>query len=182
MNKVMHTLGMVLISIGIIVLIRGIGDDDGGTAPIFIGVIIAVLGGKIVQKYTRILQGKGPTPANKGKPAPYTTKRCQNEACEATIPLAADFCPECCKKQKENAPTCCGGINSAAEARSYFADERRRAKSAGCTQYTWRSTKDGAVCERCANNDGHIFSYDEEPEGGHAGARAKCRCYPEPIL
>lgn len=116
-----------------------------------------------------------------GKPGEYTTKRCP--ACCETIPLAAQFCEHCGKKQREGDSTCSGNEDlTAAQARSFFAGERANAKKIGSTQYIWRSCKDGARCERCANNDGHVFSWDEEPQGGHAGAKARCRCYPEAII
>lgn len=116
-----------------------------------------------------------------GKPDQYTTKR--SPACCETIPISAQFCEHCGKKQREGDSTCSGNESlTGAQARSSFASDQANAKKLGSTQYIWRSIRDGAHCERCANNDGHIFSWDEEPPGGHAGAKARCRRYPEPII
>jgi len=116
----------------------------------------------------------------KGKPATWTTKNCPE--CEERIPLAAEKCEHCDKKQRAGDSTCSGGVNTAAEGRSFFAEERRNAKKVKSPGYIWRTAEDGGVCERCAANNGHQFSWDEEPPGGHAGAKARCRCYPETIL
>lgn len=80
------------------------------------------------------------------------------------------------------ADTCTGGVNTAAQGRKDFSEARCNAKKVGSTHYIWRSVHDGARCERCANNDGRKFSWDKEPPGGHAGAAARCRCYPEAII
>lgn len=116
----------------------------------------------------------------KGGAAKFTTKKCPE--CDATLPLDAEVCPECEAKQKKGDSTCGSGVTSTKNARSYFAEERRRAKSAGCKEYIWRTAKDGAVCERCRSMEGKRVSWDEEPTGGHAGAVARCRCYPEPVI
>jgi hypothetical protein len=116
----------------------------------------------------------------KGKPAAFSTKNCPE--CGERIPLAAVRCEHCGKKQKADDSTCSGGVVTAAEGRSDFAESRRKVKGIKSPGYIWRTAQDGAVCERCANNNGHKFSWDEEPPGGHAGAKARCRCYPEPIL
>lgn len=52
-----------------------------------------------------------------GKPGEYTTKRCP--ACYETIPLSAQFCEHCGKKQREGDSTCSGDENlTAAQARA----------------------------------------------------------------
>lgn len=70
---------------------------------------------------------------------------------------------------------------SASKAQANFNSARNKAKKVGSFYYIWRSSRDGAVCERCRANDGKKFSWDAEPKGGHAGAKARCRCYPEAI-
>lgn len=150
---------------------------DGKNAVIVIGALAIIAGIGLLSRRAR-----GNERAIKsGKPGAYTTKRCP--ACCETIPLEAQFCEHCGKKQREGDSTCSGNVSlTAAQARSFFAGERANAKKLGSTHYIWRSCKDGARCERCANNDGHVFAWDEEPEGGHAGAKARCRCYPEAVL
>jgi hypothetical protein len=155
-------------------------NKEGATAVLMIGVLMVFMG--IVLFFAK---GKKATfnpslPVKSGKPAGYSTKNCPE--CETRMPLGATICPDCEQTQKKNDSTCSGGVETAAEARSSFAEARRRAKQVGSPGYIWRSAEDGAVCERCANNNGHQFSWDEEPPGGHAGARARCRCYPEPII
>lgn len=112
--------------------------------------------------------------------ATWSTKNCPE--CDAHIPLDSEQCGQCGKKQTAGDSTCSGGADREAQDKSWFAQERRRAKRVGSPGYIWRTCRDGAVCERCAANDGHEFSWDVEPRGGHAGARARCRCYPEPIV
>lgn len=117
----------------------------------------------------------------KQKPGSYTTRDCPY--CDERMPLDAKFCPSCGRKMKSEDSTCGTGSGiSAKEARSSFAAERRQAKALGSEYYIWRTCGDGAVCERCRLNDGQKFSWDVEPKGGHAGARARCRCYPEAVI
>ncbi len=123
--------------------------------------------------------------ADEGRTAPaigesWSTKNCPE--CYEHIPSDAERCDHCGKKQKANDSTCSGGVETAAKAKSYFAQERRNAKKVGSPGYIWRTGRDGAVCERCAANEGRTFSWDTEPPGGHAGAKARCRCYPETII
>ena len=110
----------------------------------------------------------------------YTTKNCPG--CGERIPLDCAQCEYCEKKQKNGDTTCSGGVESSARARSHFLSERQKATRVGSKGYIWRTAQDGAVCERCAANNGKEFSWDKEPEGGHAGATARCRCYPEPLI
>lgn len=116
----------------------------------------------------------------KGSKTKFSTKKCPE--CDATLSLDAEACPKCEAKQKKGDSTCGSGVTSAKDARSYFADERRKAKSADSKEYIWRTAKDGAVCERCRSMEGKKVSWDEEPQGGHAGAVARCRCYPEAVI
>ena len=114
-----------------------------------------------------------------GKPGTYGTKNCPK--CGKRIALYAQTCPKCGKAQKANDSTCSGGVNPAAQARSDFIRKRKNAKKIASPGYIWRTAGDGAVCERCAANEGREFSWDQGPPGGHAGAKARCRCHPEMI-
>lgn len=149
--------------------------EKGATGIMVIGGLLALSGGVLLRtpKKTGLL-------VKKGKPCSYSTKNCPE--CEERIPLDAEICPACGETQKASDSTCSGGVNTAAQGRSDFAEERRNAKRIDSPGYIWRTAEDGAVCERCANNNGHKFSWDEEPSGGHAGAKARCRCYPETIV
>ncbi|EGW50710.1 hypothetical protein HMPREF1022_02271 [Desulfovibrio sp. 6_1_46AFAA] len=182
LKRIMAWIFIVLgVLLGLISIFPAAGTQtgEGAKAVLIIGILMVVAG-------IALLCGKGKNEyfpvagVKKGKPAPYSTKNCPE--CDARLPLKVNVCPECGQKQKDNNSTCSGGVSTAAEARSVFAQEKRNAKSVDSPGYIWRSIVDGTVCERCANNNGHRFSWDEEPPGGHAGAKARCRCYPETII
>ena len=111
---------------------------------------------------------------------PYSSKKCPE--CYTSIHLEVAVCEKCGKKQIENDSTCAGGVTSARDAQAYFTQERAKAKQIDSPGYIWRTSMDGSVCERCASKEGRAFSWDKEPPGGHAGAKARCTCYPEPIM
>lgn len=154
--------------------------DDPRLVIFIIGGLFCTAGVGLLQKKKQSAFGSRVGEAKKGKPAGYSTKNCPE--CEEHLPLNAEVCPKCERKQKKNDSTCSGGVNTAAQGRSDFTQERRRAKSVDSPGYIWRTAQDGSVCERCAANNGYKFSWDEEPSGGHAGAKTRCRCYPEPII
>lgn len=170
---------------GILFILLGIVAPDGtdtyaeGKKAVIIIGMVAIIAGLSIRFYAPMRKDR--FAIKHGKPGEYSTKMCP--ACYKTIALEAQFCEHCGKKQCEGASTCCGNEElTETQARSFFAGERANARKVGSTHYIWRSIRDGARCERCANNDSHVFSWDEEPPGGHAGARARCRCYPEAIL
>lgn len=159
---------------------EGESAEQGATAIMVIGVLLALAGIVLLRGKRKSANYAPALPVKSGKPAGYSTKNCPE--CEERLPLDAESCPECGKKQREDDCTCSGGVESAAKARSYFAKERSNAKKVKSPGYIWRTAGDGSVCERCAANNGHEFSWDKEPPGGHAGAKARCRCYPETIV
>jgi len=164
-----------LLALATFIPTEGAQAEEGAKVVMFLGFLTIFIG--IMLFRVGVKRHHAPTlPVKDGKPAPYTTKQCPE--CGERIALDAETCPECEKKQKPDASTCGG---KGAEEKGYFARERSNAKKAGCTHYYWRAGQSDP-CERCANNDGHKFAYDEELSGGHAGARAGCRCYPEAII
>ena len=166
---------------GLIVIVGFSGHKGKETETItmvlvFVGIMLIVGGWRLYKQNKKI--GKKPTYSlesfQTSSARGYSTKNCPE--CDERLPLDAVTCEFCGKKQKLGDSTCSGGVDTAAAGRSSFAGER------GSTHYIWRSVHDGARCERCANNDGRKFSWDKEPPGGHAGAAARCRCYPEAII
>jgi hypothetical protein len=71
-----------------------------------------------------------------------------------------------------------------------------RQKSAGITEYIWRTAKDQRVVGRPAGlfpvgnpkhmnhyeREGKTFRWDKPPPDGHPGMAIQCRCYAEPII
>lgn len=57
-----------------------------------------------------------------------------------------------------------------------------RAKSAGLTEYIWRTSNDNAVRESHAALNGLKFRYDDPPEPGNPGDDYQCRCHAEPVF
>ncbi len=62
------------------------------------------------------------------------------------------------------------------------ASEMARAVKLGCTDYIWRTARDGGVCPRCEDNADQVFRYDRPPPGGHPGTVPGCRCYAEAVI
>ena len=164
---------LCVLSVGVIVSI-----PERKQVPISMLVLIMLSGITALVGWTSLKKYKVDEVAA-GKARTYGTKNCPG--CKERIPLRAEICPECGKKQKANDSTCSGGANTATQAKSGFVEKRGKAKKARSPGYIWRTARDGAVCERCAANEGLKFSWAKEPPGGHAGAKARCRCYPEPI-
>jgi SPP1 gp7 family putative phage head morphogenesis protein len=55
-----------------------------------------------------------------------------------------------------------------------------RQKAVGLDGYIWRTAKDERVRPYHAEREGERFSWDDPPEGGHAGTEVNCRCWAEP--
>lgn len=146
----------------------------------FLGLVIAALGVLLLR---RGLAGRARPMSAAAAPAaiplPYYTRNCP--FCGRRLGLKAEKCPDCRRRLPDDA-TCSAGDADAGAAGAAFAAAREAALAAGSTGYVWRAAHDGAACERCANNDGHVFLWEQEPIGGHAGARPRCRCRPEPVF
>jgi hypothetical protein len=176
--------GWALIVFGVLIFFAGLqakaeASEASSLAVGIIGVLIAYGGWRLLRPQ-KSKNFSSQSLIKSSKPGEYSTKNCP--ACEKRIPVGAKSCEHCGKKQKDSDSTCSAGMNTAGDSRSEFAGERSQAKKVGSTHYIWRSARDGAVCERCANNDGRKFAWNDEPPGGHAGAKARCRCYPEPVI
>jgi SPP1 gp7 family putative phage head morphogenesis protein len=50
------------------------------------------------------------------------------------------------------------------------------------THYIWRTRRDGKVRSAHAEREGQIFSWGDQPEGGHPGEGYNCRCTAEPYF
>ena len=65
---------------------------------------------------------------------------------------------------------------------------QERQRSAGVTQYIWRTSNDERVRDRHADLDGQTFSWDDPPEVSddgrreHPGGDYQCRCIAEPVI
>ena len=60
--------------------------------------------------------------------------------------------------------------------------QRDRLTSAGLGQYRWRTVGDDRVREAHREREGKVFSWSQEPAGGHPGEDFNCRCVAEPVL
>ena len=145
----------------------------------FLGLVILALGVLMLRRGLAERPRQERPAAAAPQPLPYYTRNCP--FCGRRLGLKEEKCPVCRRKMPSGI-TCSAGDADAAAAAAAFAVAREAALAQGSTSYVWRAVRDDATCERCANNDGHIFHWDQEPIGGHAGARARCRCRPEPIF
>lgn len=176
--------GAALLYVGVF---SGIFALDAGTgyAVAALGVGVAGLGALLLRRaLSASREAAGPDSqdaAGRGAaiPLPHYTRNCP--ACGARMGLKVARCPACGRRVPGDGATCSAGERSADEAAAAFAATRQEALAARSPGYVWRAVRDERTCERCANNDGHTFLWDQEPIGGHAGARARCRCRPEPL-
>lgn len=145
----------------------------------FLGLVIIALGVLLLRR--GLLEGPSPKrrPDGAPQPLPYYTRNCP--FCGRRLGLKEEKCPGC-RRRLPAGETCSAGDADAAAAEGAFAAARDAALAGGSSGYIWRALRDEATCERCANNDGHLFLWEQEPIGGHAGARARCRCRPEPVF
>lgn len=65
--------------------------------------------------------------------------------------------------------------------------DRQRALSIGVTEFEWRTTGDGAVCEHCRPLNRKRFSYANPPAIGFPGehdcpGQGYCRCWASPVI
>ena len=144
----------------------------------FLGLVIVALGVLLLRRALAARVTAPPRPAAAPGPLPFYTRNCP--FCGRRLGLKTDKCPDCRRRLPEDG-TCSAGAPDAGAAAS-FAAAREAAIARGSTGYVWRAVRDEATCERCANNDGHVFAWEREPIGGHAGARPRCRCHPEPVF
>lgn len=144
----------------------------------FLGLVILALGMLMLRRGLAERPRKERPAAAAPQPLPYYTRNCP--FCGRRLGLKEEKCPGCRRKMPPGT-TCSAGEADAGAAEAHFAAARDAALAQGSISYVWRAVRDDATCERCANNDGHVFQWDQEPIGGHAGARARCRCRPEPI-
>ncbi|MBD5647397.1 MAG: hypothetical protein HDQ89_07180 [Desulfovibrio sp.] len=145
----------------------------------FLGLVILALGVLMLRRGLAERPRRERPAATAPQPLPYYTRNCP--FCGRRLGLKEEKCPAC-RRKLPSGTTCSAGDDDAPAAEATFAAAREAAQAHGSTSYVWRSVRDDATCERCANNDGHIFQWEQEPIGGHAGARARCRCRPEPIF
>lgn len=145
----------------------------------FLGLVILALGVLMLRRGLAERPRKERPAATAPQPLPYYTRNCP--FCGRRLGLKEEKCPACRRKMPRGT-TCSAGEADAGAAEAHFAAAREAALAQGSTSYVWRAVRDDVTCERCANNDGHVFQWDQEPIGGHAGARARCRCRPEPIF
>ena len=145
----------------------------------FLGLVILALGVLLLRRGLAERPRRERPPDAAPQPLPYYTRNCP--FCGRRLGLREEKCPQCRRRMPPDA-TCSAGDADAEAAASAFAAAREAALAGGSTSYVWRAMRDAATCERCANNDGHVFLWEQEPIGGHAGARARCRCRPEPIF
>lgn len=145
----------------------------------FLGLVIVALGGLLLRRGLAVRPQSVGTRVSSSTPLPYYTRNCP--FCGQRLGLRADKCPDCRRRLPDD-ETCSAGGADAGVAQAAFASTREAALASGSTGYIWCAVRDAATCERCANNDGHVFPWDREPIGGHAGARPRCRCRPEPVF
>ena len=149
-------LGLVIVALGVLLLRRGLSESLGAERP---------------RSKRR--------PDGAPLPLPHYTRNCP--FCGRRLGLKEEKCPDC-RRRLPAGETCSAGDADAVAAEDAFAAARDAALARGSSGYIWRAVRDEATCERCANNDGHLFLWEHEPIGGHAGARARCRCRPEPVF
>lgn len=154
-------------------------DPAHAAAVGFLGLVIAALGALLLRRGLAGRARAASAAVSDPLPLPYYTRNCP--FCGRRLGLKAEKCPDCRRRLPDDA-TCSAGETDAETAAAAFAAAREAALAAGSTGYVWRAAHDGAACERCANNDGHVFLWEQEPIGGHAGARPRCRCRPEPVF
>ncbi|MBD5539122.1 MAG: hypothetical protein HDQ94_03905 [Desulfovibrio sp.] len=145
----------------------------------FLGLVIIALGALLLRRGLAERSGPARAPDAAPQALPYYTRNCP--FCGRRLGLKEAKCPDCRRRLPEGL-TCSAGGADADAAQASFAAARDAALARGSSGYIWRAVRDEATCERCANNDGHVFSWGREPIGGHAGARARCRCRPEPVF
>lgn len=144
----------------------------------FLGLVIVALGVLLLRRALAARVTEAPRAVAAPAPLPYYSRNCP--FCGRRLGLKMDKCPDCRRRLPDDS-TCSAGPADARGAEA-FAAAREAALAGGSTGYLWRAVRDGATCERCANNDGHVFAWEREPIGGHAGARPRCRCRPEPVF
>lgn len=154
-------------------------DPAHAAAVGFLGFVIAALGALLLRRGLAGRARAAAATASDAIPLPYYTRNCP--FCGRRLGLKAEKCPDCRRRFPDDA-TCSAGEADAGSAMAAFAAAREAALAEGSTGYVWRAARDGGACERCANNDGHVFLWEQEPIGGHAGARPRCRCRPEPVF
>ena len=145
----------------------------------FLGLVILALGVLMLRRGLAERPHRERAAAATPQPLPYYTRNCP--FCGRRLGLKEEKCPAC-RRKLPSGTTCSAGDDDAPAAEAHFAAAREAAQAQGSTSYVWRAVRDDATCERCANNDGHMFQWEQEPIGGHAGARARCRCRPEPVF
>lgn len=145
----------------------------------FLGLVIVALGVLMLRRGFAERPRRERASDAPAQPLPFYTRNCP--FCGRRLGLKAEKCPDCRRRLPPGA-TCSAGDTAEDDARARFAATREAALARGSTGYVWRAVRDAATCERCANNDGHVFPWEREPIGGHAGARARCRCRPEPVF
>lgn len=145
----------------------------------FLGLVIIALGVLLLRRGLSERPKPERRPDAPPQPLPYYSRNCP--FCGRRLGLKEEKCPTCRRKVPAGL-TCSAGVADAQAAQAAFAAARDAALAEGSTGYIWRAVRDEGTCERCANNDGHIFSWEREPIGGHAGAKARCRCRPEPVF
>ena len=145
----------------------------------FLGLVILALGVLLLRRGLAERPRRERPPDAAPQLLPYYTRNCP--FCGRRLGLREEKCPQCRRRMPPDA-TCSAGDADAEAAVAAFVAAREAALAGGSTSYVWRAVRDETTCERCANNDGHVFLWEQEPIGGHAGARARCRCRPEPIF
>ena len=145
----------------------------------FLGLVVVALGVLLLRRGLSERPKPERPPDAAPQPLPYYSRNCP--FCGRRLGLKEEKCPDCRRRLPAEA-TCSAGDADAGAAQAAFAAAREAALAQGSTSYVWRAVRDEGTCERCANNDGHVFSWEREPIGGHAGARARCRCRPEPVF
>ena len=153
-------------------------DFAAAMAVGFLGLVIVALGVLLLRRALAARVTAPPKPSGAPVPLPYYTRNCP--FCGRRLGLKADKCPDCRRRPPDDSTGSAGAPDAGAA--DAFAAAREAAVARGSTGYIWRAVRDDATCERCANNDGHTFSWEREPSGGHAGARPRCRCRPEPVF
>lgn len=154
-------------------------DLSHAAAVGFLGLVIIALGVLLLRRGLAERPQRERAPGAAPQPLPYYTRNCP--FCGRRLGLREERCPDC-RRRLPAGLTCSSGQADAEAAEASFAAAREAALARGSLSYVWRAVRDGTACERCANNDGHVFLWDQEPIGGHAGAKARCRCRPEPVL
>lgn len=145
----------------------------------FLGLVIIALGGLLLRRGLSERPRRAQALDAAPQPVPYYTRNCP--FCGHRLGLREEKCPAC-RRRLPAGLTCSAGDIDAQAADAAFSAAREAALAKGSTSYVWRAVRDGGTCERCANNDGHVFLWEQAPIGGHAGATARCRCRPEPVF